>query len=109
MHLVPSELPEPRLISSLASDAGEKTPSDEESDSPFQLGGSRLFTGNGRAIFVGLFVGAIAICIAGSIYHRRHRLAEDEIHVPTVLPAITESVLGSTHSNSTPLPMLVQV
>jgi hypothetical protein len=109
MRLVPSTLKEPRLISSLASETEEKTISEEEVDSPFALGGSRLFTDNGRAIFVGLFVGAIAICIAGSFYKRQHRLKEDEVHVPMMLPAVTQSVLGSTHSDATPLPMVVQV
>jgi hypothetical protein len=111
MHLVPSKMPEPRLISSLAPDTGETPSSNDEVDSPFALGGSRLLTGNGRAIFVGIVAGAIIISIAGSIYHRRHRLREEELHIPKVVPAITESVLGPIRSNanSTPFPMVVQV
>lgn len=109
MHLVPSKMPEPQLLSSLAPDTRETPLSNEEIDSPFALGGARIFTGNGRAIFVGFFIAAVIICIAGSIFHRRHRLREDEVAVPTVLPAVTQGVFSSTRSDSTPLPLVVQI
>jgi hypothetical protein len=100
---------EPRLISSLAPDSSGTPSSNDDVDSPFALGGARMFTGNGRAIFVGIVAGAIVISIAGSFYHRRHRLTEEEVHVPKILPAITERVFDSTRPNATPLPMVVRV
>lgn len=109
MHLIPSKMPEPRLISSLDPDTVETLSSNEEDESPFVLGGSRLFTGNGRAIFVGILVGAIVISIAGSIFHRQHRLKQNELAVPKVLSVATKSISGASHSEATPQPMVVQV
>lgn len=109
MDLVPCKMPEPRLISSLAPDTEETSSSAAEEESPFALGSSRLFTGNGRAIFVGIFAGAIVIWIAGSIFYRQHRLRDDEVHVPKVLPVVTQSVRDSARADATPRPIVVQI
>ena len=102
-------MPEPRLISSLAPEPEETPSSNPEDESPFALGGSSLFTGNGRAIFVGIFAGAIVISIAGFIFHRQHRLKDDEVHVPKVVSVATQSVTDSARAGATPQPIVVQI
>ena len=109
MRLVPSKMPEPKLISSVVPEAEEKTSSNEGAEWPFALGGSRPFGDHGRAILVGIAAGVVVICIAGAIFHRQHRLKAEELAVPKVLSAVTRKVFGSSHSAATPVPVVVQI
>jgi hypothetical protein len=109
MHLIPSKMPEPKLISSVVPEAEEETSLSEGAERPFALGGSRPFAAHGRAIVVGIAVGAVVISIAGTIFHRQHRLREQEVAVPKVLSVTTRKVSGSSHSEATPAPMVVQI
>ena len=102
-------MPEPKLISSVVPEAEEKTSLSEGTEWPFALGGSRLFAGHGRAIFVGICAGVVVICIAGAIFHRHHRLKAEELAVPKVLSVGTRKVFGSSHSGATPVPMVVKI
>jgi hypothetical protein len=109
MRLVPSKIPEPKLISSVAPEAEEKTSSNEGAEWPFASKGSRPFAGHGRAILVGIVAGATVICFAGAIFHRHHRLRAEEVAVPKVIPVVTKKVFGSSHSEATPTPMVVKI
>jgi hypothetical protein len=109
MHLIPSKMPEPKLISSVLPEAEEKTSLSEGAEWPFALGGSRPFAGHGRAILVGIAAGAVVISIAGTIFHRQHHLKAEEVAAPKVLSVVTRKVLGSSHSEATPVPMIVQI
>jgi hypothetical protein len=109
MRLVPSKMPEPKLISSVVPEAEEKTALTERPEWPFALGGSRPFGGHGRAILVGICAGTVLISIAGAIFHRHHRLRAEELAVPKVLSVGTRKVFGSSHSGATPVPMVVKI
>jgi hypothetical protein len=109
MRLVPSKMPEPKLISSVVPEAEEKTSLSEGAEWPFAVGGSRLFAGHGRAIFIGICAGVVVICSAGAIFHRHHRLRAEEVAVPKVLSVVTRKVFGSGHSEATPVPMVVKI
>jgi hypothetical protein len=109
MHLIPSKMPEPKLISSVVPEAEEKTSLSEGAERPFALDGSRPFAGHGRAILVGIAAGAVVISIAGMIFHRQHHLKAEEVAVPKVLSVVTRKVFGSSHSQATPTPMVVQI
>lgn len=80
-------------------------------DAPARSGLKRdgLFTGNGRAIFVGLAAAALVIFGAGWIFERRQSLKPDEVAVPKVVPVVTQSVLGPPSSNATPRPVVVHI
>jgi hypothetical protein len=109
MRVIPSKMPEPKLISSVVPEAEEKTSISEGAEWPFALGGSRPFGGHGRAILVGVVVGAVVICFAGAIFHRHHRLRAEELAAPKVLSVVTKKVFGSSHSEATPVPMVVKI
>jgi hypothetical protein len=108
MRLVPSKMPEPKLISSVVPEAEEKTSLSEGAEWPFAVGGSRLFACHGRAIFIGICAGVVVICSAGAIFHRHHRLRAEEVAVPKVLSVVTRKVLGS-NSGATPVPVVVKI
>lgn len=109
MRLIPRTLPEPRLLSSLAPEPVQTDPSIEETDALFKLHGSRIFFGNGRAIFLGILAGGILISAAGFIFLWQERAKQEEIAIPKLLNVATRSISTSLHSITTPAPMVVQL
>jgi hypothetical protein len=108
MELIPSKLPERRL-SSLVPDPGQTGSVGEQIDSPFQLQGSRVFSGNGRAIFIGLLGGAFLISAAGYGFARHERAKREAMAVPKLFNVVTHTVSGSPHTVTTPAPVVVQL
>ena len=108
MHLIPSRMPEPRLLSSAVRDFPAVAGAPDETAGRSKLKGDSLFSGNGRAIFVGIAVGGLLLCGAGALFERYHRLNATEVHVPKVVAVATERVSDSVHSNATPKPIVVQ-
>jgi hypothetical protein len=108
MELIPSKLPERRL-SSIAPEPERLEDRDPEIDSPFQLGGARVFRGNGRAIFIGLFAGGVLILVAGYAFVRHERAQREAMAVPRLLNVVTHTVSGSPHIVTTPAPVIVQM
>jgi len=109
MHLIPSRMPEPRLLSSAVRNLPKTAEPAEDSSGRSRLKGDGLFTGNGRAIFIGLGVAAVVIFGSGWIFERHLSLKHDEVAVPKVIPVITQSVLGPPPSNATPRPVVVHI
>ncbi|MFN2509611.1 MAG: hypothetical protein ABR589_12670 [Chthoniobacterales bacterium] len=83
MNVIPNTAPSPRLLITAALEvAPTKSP---KGDSKHKLKGTGLFTGNGRAIFVGLFVGAVAVIGVGYAYNRhRESASSTAILAPSV-------------------------
>lgn len=68
MRIIWKSSPSPRLLNTVASDvAGNKA---EPPTGKFSLKRASLFSGNGRAIFVGIVVGAAIFAILGVTYTR---------------------------------------
>ena len=111
MRVIPSKMPEPKLISSVVVSEAEEKASvlSEGAEWPFGLGPSRPFGRRGRPILVGVCAGMVVICIAGAIFHRHHRLRAEEVAVPKVLSVATRKVFGSSRSEATPAPMVVNI
>jgi uncharacterized protein HemX len=100
MRLISQKTPTPRLLSTVVPHVREKPP--ERASMRSRLKGASLFTGNGRAIFLGLLAGAALICIVGFLYRRQQvarQHAEEERKMVTV----------STQSVSRPEPIVVQI
>ncbi|MFN2541087.1 MAG: hypothetical protein ABR514_02815 [Chthoniobacterales bacterium] len=106
MELIPSKLPERRL-SSLEPEPLQTEA--DETDSQFQLQGSRLFSGNGRAIFIGIVAGSVLLSGAGYAFVRHERAKREEMAVPLLLNVVTNTVSGSPHTVTAPAPVLVQL
>lgn len=73
MRLIWKSSPSPRLLNTVAPDVVEKKA--EIPTGRFALKSASLFSGNGRAIFVGIVVGAAIISILGVTYtrHQSHK------------------------------------
>lgn len=100
MRLISKVAPTPRLLSTVVPDVREKPP--ERVSMRSRLKTVSLFTGNGRAIFLGLVAGAILICGVGFLYKRQQvarQHAEEERRMLAV----------STQSVSRPEPIVIQI
>jgi hypothetical protein len=100
MRLISKVTPTPRLLSTVVPDVREKPP--EHVSMRSRLKGVSLFTGNGRAIFLGLVAGAVLICAVGLLYKRQQAArqhAEEE----------RKMVAVSTQSVSRPEPIVIQI
>jgi hypothetical protein len=109
MRLIPRTLPERHLLSSLEPEPAKTDQSSEEIDSPFELKGSRIFSGNGRAIFLGILAGGLLISAAGFAFIRHERAKQEAIAIPKLLHVATHSVSASPDTITTPAPMVVQI
>jgi len=100
MRLVSQQTPTPRLLSTVVPELREKPP--ERISMRSRLKGVSLFSGNGRAIFLGIVLGAALLCTVGILYARyqaARRHAEEERRLLAV----------STHSISAPQPIVIQI
>jgi hypothetical protein len=109
MDLIPSKLPERRLITSIVADPPPLDSVESDTDSPFALKGASVFSGNGRAIFIGLLVGAVLISAVGFGYVRHERATRDSAAVPRLVSVATQRLAAPPHSSATPAPLVVQV
>jgi hypothetical protein len=100
MRLVSQNAPTPRLLSTVVPDLREKPP--ERVSMRSRIKSVPLFSGNGRAIFLGLVLGAALICTIGVLY-ARHRAVRRHAEEERQLLAV------STHSISTPQPIVVRI
>jgi hypothetical protein len=100
MRLVSKQTPTPRLLSTVVPELREKPP--ERATMRSRIKSVSLFSGNGRAIFLGIVLGAALICTIGILYARHqaaHRHAEEERRLLAV----------STRSISPPQPIVIQI
>jgi hypothetical protein len=100
MRLLSKQIPEPRLLSTVVPDLREKPP--ERASMRSRIKSASLFSGNGRAIFLGIVLGAALLCTVGVLYVRQQtarRHAEEARRLLAV----------STHSISPPQPIVIQI
>ena len=100
MRLISQKTPAPRLLSTVVPEVRERPP--ERVSMKSRLKSVSLFSGNGRAIFLGIVLGAVLLSTISVVYVRRQaaqRHAEEELKLLAV----------STHSISTPEPIVVKI
>lgn len=92
MRIIWKSSPSPRLLNTVASDvAGNKA---EPPTGKFSLKRASLFSGNGRAIFVGIVVGAAIFAILGVTYTRHQsQKRQREAGAPAAAEASGSSAL----------------
>jgi hypothetical protein len=100
MRLISKVAPTPRLLSTVVPDLRDKPP--ERVSVRSRLKGVSFFTGNGRAIFLGLVVGAALICAIGFLY-KRQQIARQHAEEERRMVAV------STKSISHPEPIVIQI
>ena len=100
MRVISKQTPTPRLLSTVVPEVRERPP--ERISMKSRLKGVSLFSGNGRAIFFGIILGAILLSAISLLYVRRQaglRHAEEARKLLAV----------STHSISPPKPIVVKI
>lgn len=106
MQMVPKDKPPPRLLNTVVPDV---TPAAADERGNSALSRSRLFSGNGLAIFVGLAVGCLGLGGAGW-WHDRHVATDRAASMaPVLTTASTGTVTSSKHEASPPAPIIVQI
>jgi hypothetical protein len=96
MNLVPQTGQSPRLLNTAARVAPTTDSGNQERGSKFRLVGAGLFSGNGRAIFMGLILGAVALT-GGAYIFRHHQQAEADFEAFRKFVAVrTKSVAPAT-------------
>jgi hypothetical protein len=100
MRLISPKTPAPRLLSTVVPHFREKPP--ERVSMRSRLKTVSLFTGNGRAIFLGLIAGAVLICAVGILY-KRQQVARQHAEQERKMVAV------STQSVSRPEPIVIQI
>jgi hypothetical protein len=109
MHLVPHRGPTPRLLNSVVIEPRAGKPDDAASDVRSRLQGASLFSGNGRAIFLGILVGAAALSAIGFLYSRHRTSIQYEEARLKLLNVSTESLSASRNAQVALAPIMVQV
>ena len=109
MRLLPLRGPAPRLLNSVVAEPRAAKPGDAASDVRSRLQGASLFSGNGRAIFLGILLGAAALSAIGFLYSRHRASIQYEEARLKLLNVSTESLSASRHAQVTPAPIMVQV
>ena len=100
MRIVSQQTPAPRLLSTVVPEARERPP--EPVTVLSRLKGAPLFSGNGRAIFLGIALGAILISAISVVYARRQAALQQA-------EAQRRFLNVSTHSISPPEPIVVKI
>ena len=109
MELIPRKLPERPLLSAIEADPPPVQPADANADSPFALKGSRLFSGNGRAICLGICAGAVLISVLGVTYERHQHAKREAMNVPRMFTVATGKAVTTPPGTSTPAPLVVEM
>jgi hypothetical protein len=100
MHLISQKTPPPRLLSTVVPELRERPP--ERAGMRSRLKGVSLFSGNGRAIFLGMIGGAILLSTISVVYVR-HDAARRKAEEARKLLAV------STRSISPAEPIVVKI
>lgn len=109
MRLLPLIGPAPRLLNSVVAEPRPGKPDDAASDVRSRLRGASIFSGNGRAIFLGIVLGAAVLWVIGVVYSRHQAATRYEEASPKLLNVSTQSLSASQDSQVKPAPIMVQM
>ena len=100
MRVILQKTPAPRLLSSVVPEVREQQP--ERVSMKSRLKSVSLFSGNGRAIFFGILLGAVLLSTISILYVRRQAARRHEEESRKLLAV-------STHSISPPEPIVINI
>jgi hypothetical protein len=100
MRLISQKTPAPRLLSTVVPELRERPP--ERASIRSRLKTVSLFSGNGRAIFFGIILGAVLLTIISFVYVRRRAVLRNAEEARKLLAV-------STHSISPAEPIIVKI
>jgi hypothetical protein len=97
------------LLNSVVPEPAQSKPSDAAPDVRSRLRGASIFSGNGRAIFLGIVFGAAILWMIGVVYSRHRAAVRYEEAGRKLLNVSTQSLSASRHSQVTPAPITIQL
>ena len=100
MRVILQKTPTPRLLSSVVPELREQQP--ERVSMKSRLKSVSLFSGNGRAIFFGILLGAVLLSAISILYVRRQAARRHDEESRKLLAV-------STHSISPPEPIVIKI
>jgi hypothetical protein len=107
VELIPSKMPDKRVITSLDPAPTESADADEES--PFTLKGSEVFSGNPRAMFTGIILGALLISAGGVAYVKHERKTRLDMQVPRSFTPAKNKTITAPPGDTAPAPVVVDI
>jgi archaellum component FlaF (FlaF/FlaG flagellin family) len=93
MRVVSQKTPAPRLLNCVVPEVPER-PS-EPASVKSKLTGTSLFSGNGRAIFIGIFLGAVVLSTISGVYVHRQAIRSRAENERKLLAVSTHSISAS--------------
>ena len=107
MRVISQTSPTPRLLHSVVPEVRESKA--ERVGGRFRLKGASLFTGNGRAIFLGIVLGAAVLSAIGIFYTRYQAARWSEEARRKFMAVATQSISSPVHPGATPAPIIVKI
>ena len=110
MRMLPNSAPRARVIYDLVADDCVAAGSVAPNESRFVVKGTSVITGNGRAVFIGLAIGAALIVSVGHFFNEHQRaIGAEPISLTKFVRTHTHTVSASAHPSATPAPIVVEV
>lgn len=109
MRLLPQRGPAPRLLNSVVAEPRFRKPGGAESDVRSRLRGVSIFSGNARAMFLGILLGAAVLSLIGVVYSGHRAAIRSEEASRKLVNVSTQSLSASPHSQVPPAPITVQM
>lgn len=109
MDILPTKLPAPRLLSSIAPAPAQKESAANDKDvSGARLSRGGLFSGSSRWWFLGLLIGGGIVAFAGHGLHERYVTYREHERELRLLKVATQNLAAAPHSAETPYPIMIQ-
>ena len=108
MRIIPNTAPQPRLTNSVEAPVA-KASEDESAGSKVRLKRTGLFTGNGRAIWVGLAIGAVLLPSLGFLATRHPSTRIEPPAAVKLVPVETDAVSSAARPTESPNAHSMQV
>jgi hypothetical protein len=99
--------PAPRLLNTVVPDLRETKA--DKAGGRFRLKGASLFSGNGRAIFLGIVLGAAVLSTIGVVYARYEAARRHEEARRKLLSVATHSISAPAQPEARPVPIVVSL
>ena len=108
MRIIPNTAPQPRLTNSVEAPVTRRS-RDASGPSDVRLERAGLFTGNGRAIWVGLAIGGILLPSIGFLVTRHPAVREEAPHPVKLVAVETDAVSSAARPTELPSAHSMQV